>query len=285
MMFLKAFIVGGLINQNYIAVCDAEKRVIAINKEALDGGSIAAEEAEFRLTAKDENATLNGVQIGETTITEDAVSAEFNGNVTISALPDGTYELEEITAPRGFKTISTFTFVVTNGVVTTVDETTNGEVEKSEDGKTLTIKDERTKIQIDKKDITGQEEVAGATLTLTNDDLTAEQWEAIAAANTDVTASGDGIQWTSGDAAKEIASLPDGTYTLQETGNEFTANGKTYQVVTDTLTFVLEEGNVMNVTGSSDTTVKDTFDQTANKGYFYYNGDSDTNQNYIAVCD
>ena len=98
-----------------------------------------------------------------------------------------------------------------------------------------------------------------------------------------MTASGDGIQWTSGDAAKEIVGLPDGTYTLQETGDEFTANGKTYQVVTDTLTFVLEEGNVMNVTGSSDTAVKDTFDQTANKGYFYYNGDSDTNQNYIAV--
>ncbi|MCI7422122.1 MAG: hypothetical protein MSA57_02670, partial [Ruminococcus sp.] len=149
-----------------------EASTIQINKEALDGGSIAAEEAEFRLTAKDENATLNGVQIGETTITEDTISATFKGNVTISALPDGTYELEEITAPRGFKTISTFTFVVTNGVVTTVDETTNGEVEKSEDGKTLTIKDERTKIQIDKKDITGQEEVAGATLTLTNDDLT-----------------------------------------------------------------------------------------------------------------
>ena len=204
-----------------------EASTIQINKEALDGGSIAAEEAEFKLTAKDENATLNGVQIGETTITEDTTSATFKGNVTISALPDGTYELEEIAAPRGFKTISTFTFVVTNGVVTTVDETTNGEVEKSEDGKTLTIKDERTKIQIDKKDITGQEEVAGATLTLTNDDLTAEQWEAIAAANTDVTASGDGIQWTSGDAAKEIVGLPDGTYTLQETGDEFTANGKT----------------------------------------------------------
>ena len=216
-----------------------EASTIQINKEALDSGSIAAEEAEFRLTAKDEHATLNGVQIGENTITEDAVSAEFKGNVTISALPDGTYELEEIAAPRGFKTISTFTFVVTNGVVTTVDETTNGEVEKSEDGKTLTIKDERTKIQIDKKDITGQEEVAGATLTLTNEDLTAEQWEAIAAANTDLTALGDGIQWTSGNAAKEIVGLPDGTYTLQETGDEFTANGKTYQVVTDTLTFVL----------------------------------------------
>ncbi|MCI5553298.1 MAG: hypothetical protein MR378_00120, partial [Ruminococcus sp.] len=89
-----------------------EASTIQINKEALDGGSIAAEEAEFKLTAKDEDATLNGVQIGETTITEDTTSATFKGNVTISALPDGTYELEEIVAPNGFTTISTFTFVV-----------------------------------------------------------------------------------------------------------------------------------------------------------------------------
>lgn len=126
-----------------------EASTIQINKEALDGGNIAAEEAEFKLTAKDENVTLNGVQIGATKIAEDTTSATFKGNVTISALPDGTYELEEITAPNGFTTISTFTFVVKNGVVTTVSEVTNGEVE-SEDGKTLTIKDERSAIQIDK---------------------------------------------------------------------------------------------------------------------------------------
>lgn len=184
-----------------------EASTIQINKEALDGGNIAAEEAEFKLTAKDEHATLNSVQIGATKITEDTTSATFKGNVTISALPDGTYELEEITAPNGFTTISTFTFVVKNGVVTTVSEVTNGEVEKSEDGKTLTIKDERSAIQIDKRDITGENEVAGATLTLTNDDLTTEQWDAIAAADTDLTAVGNGVQWTSGDAAKNIGWL------------------------------------------------------------------------------
>ena len=44
-------------------------------------------------------------------------------NVTISALPDGTYELEEITARTDSQRFHLY-LVVTNGVVTTVDETT-----------------------------------------------------------------------------------------------------------------------------------------------------------------
>ncbi|HBD71831.1 MAG TPA: hypothetical protein DC019_05315, partial [Ruminococcus sp.] len=218
-----------------------EASTIQINKEALDGGNIAAEEAEFKLTAKDEHATLNGVQIGATKITEDTTSATFKGNVIISALPDGTYELEEITAPNGFTTISTFTFVVKNGVVTTVSEVTNGEVEKSEDGKTLTIKDERSAIQIDKRDITGENEVAGATLTLTNDDLTTEQWDAIAAADTDLTAVGNGVQWTSSDAAKNIVGLPSGTYTLKEIA---APDGYAYA---EDITFTVEKDGTITV--------------------------------------
>lgn len=54
-----------------------EASTIQINKKALDGGNIAAEEAEFKLTAKDEHATLNSVQIGATKITEDTTSATF----------------------------------------------------------------------------------------------------------------------------------------------------------------------------------------------------------------
>ena len=217
-----------------------EASTIQINKEALDGGNIAAEEAEFKLTAKDENVTLNGVQIGATKIAEDTTSATFKGNVTISALPDGTYELEEITAPNGFTTISTFTFVVKNGVVTTVSEVTNGEVE-SEDGKTLTIKDERSAIQIDKRDITGENEVAGATLTLTNDDLTTEQWDAIAAADTDLTAVGNGVQWISSDAAKNIVGLPSGTYTLKEIA---APDGYAYA---EDITFTVEKDGTITV--------------------------------------
>ena len=156
-------------------------------------------------------------------------------------MPDGTYELEEITAPNGFTTISTFTFVVKNGVVTTVSEVTNGEVEKSEDGKTLTIKDERSAIQIDKRDITGENEVAGATLTLTNDDLTTEQWDAIAAADTDLTAVGNGVQWTSSDAAKNIVGLPTGTYTLKETA---APDGYAYA---EDITFTVEEDGTITV--------------------------------------
>ena len=155
-------------------------------------------------------------------------------------MPDGTYELEEITAPNGFTTISTFTFVVKNGVVTTVSEVTNGEVE-SEDGKTLTIKDERSAIQIDKRDITGENEVAGATLTLTNDDLTTEQWDAIAAADTDLTAVGNGVQWTSSDAAKNIVGLPSGTYTLKEIA---APDGYAYA---EDITFTVEKDGTITV--------------------------------------
>lgn len=130
--------------ENAVITITNEARTIAINKEALDGGSISSRDVDFRLTALDEGGSFKEIPRAiwddDGNITSfgwkniDVDNIEIGGKTTIYALPDGTYQLEEIAAPNGFKTISTFV-VVKDGVITTVDKTTNGEVENPKMGR------------------------------------------------------------------------------------------------------------------------------------------------------
>ena len=121
---------------------------------------------------------------------------------------------------------------------------------------TTTIQDEVSKLTIAKKDITGKQEVTGAKLTLT---LTTPD-ESGATLN-DVTANirvdsrtADSITWTSGKTDAILSKLPDGKYTLKESGDAFTdtETGKTYTVIKSTMPFTEENGVVTSTTGDAD---------------------------------
>ncbi|MBR7039097.1 MAG: choice-of-anchor A family protein, partial [Oscillospiraceae bacterium] len=88
---------------------------ITISKAALGGETIADDnKAKFTLTSKTEGVDLGGVTINDgEAIAEGETSVAFDGNsAKFTGLKDGTYELEETVAPKGYTVVSTFTFEV-----------------------------------------------------------------------------------------------------------------------------------------------------------------------------
>lgn len=101
----------------------------------------------------------------------------------IKGLPAGEYTLTETKAPDGYVTAETITFTVTDTL----------EIQRVE------MKDEVTKVEISKKDITNNKELPGAELVITDSE-------------------GKEIEkWTSTEEPHYIEMLPIGTYTLTET--------------------------------------------------------------------
>ena len=163
------------------------------------------------------------------------VSVEGESHTIEGRLNAGeTYTLRETNAPNGYAYSEDITFTVNeNGRV--VDENGNET--------TVTMKD-GTVITISKKAITGEDELSGATLTLTSKDQI--DWNTIISENSGLTAVESGIAWTSGTKAMEISNLPDGDYTLQETGSTFkSTDGKIYQVTDSSLTFTIKNGLII----------------------------------------
>ncbi|MBQ8514523.1 MAG: hypothetical protein IJ496_03920, partial [Ruminococcus sp.] len=269
-----------------IIVLDQKK--ISINKEGL--GSDGTTKVEL---AEDNDATfvLSGDDLSDVTAggkkdDDKDNKITFTGNdADIAGLKAGvTYELEETVAPDGYTVVSKFKFTVDeSGSVTLVDAETNGNV--STDGKTITIKDNISQIQIDKSDVTGEKEVVGATLTLTGGP-TGIDWTEIEDNNTGLTAITGGVQWTSGTDAQIIYGLPDGEYTLAETGaadtdTTFTADGVVYKIIDKTVVFTITNGEIQADTISTEE-AKTEKDETATGGYYIYNSTED--QNLIVVC-
>ncbi|MGN1223472.1 MAG: prealbumin-like fold domain-containing protein, partial [Ruminococcus sp.] len=276
-------------------------------------GSVTLTRGSDTLTNEKAELTENGINVNGTAVADTtncnnyAISGSVLGfysgsaQTVITGLPDGDYTMKEVAAPNGYVTLeTTLTFKIKNGVVSSENKDKHYTVTSATGNLIVMADDAQSKLTIGKYDITGQTEVAGATLKLTATDV---DWSDVKLGTesgseevtftsvmdeTDITKQ-IGIQWTSGKDAVVIQGLPDGTYTLEETAAEgkTTFEGttvedgkevtKTYKIVEGSMTFTLDGGVITESTNTENTTE----DQT--DSFYYYNADA--GQNTIKVCD
>ena len=271
------------VSGNDITMKDGQKPSVTISKQAVGGGEELTG-AVLKLTAPAgtdlskvkgsySDGSTAGIETSGNTITWTSDNAK--GGVTLANLPAGVYTLEETTAPDGFtKKTEEMTFEVgADGKVGKVNGLTK-------DDNKVVMEDAASKLTIGKKDITGKQEVTGATLTLTltNPDESGATLDGVTANIRVDSRTADSITWTSGKTDAILSKLPDGKYTLKENGGAFTdaETGKTYTVIESTMTFTVENGVVTKTTGTADS-----LNDKATEGYYYY--DKTTGQ--ILVCD
>ena len=275
------------VSGNDIVMKDSAKKTISIGKQAVGGGDELTG-AELQLTvpkgvdlsqieAAYGDQSTNGIVKSDKTISWKSDGTK--GSVELTDLPAGTYTLKEITAPDGFtKKTEEMNFEVgADGKVGTVNGLTK-------DDNKVVMEDAASKLTIGKKDITGKQEVTGAklTLTLTKPDESGATLDGVTVENiknnTVDSRTADSITWTSGKTDAILSKLPDGEYTLKETGDAFTdeETGKTYTVIESTMTFTVENGVVTKTTGTADS-----LNDKAADGYYYY----DKTAGQILVCD
>ena len=234
---------------NKIVMKDSKEKYISISKQDIsdsselpgaklsvifDGDTLNADDIKLTRTNAQGNAEAlvlgNDYTIDGNTITFTSADA----STKIYGLPDGSYTLREVAAPNGYQVITDFLFAVSDGKITTEQPTDREDISVSE--AELVVKDSASEVEINKCDITGKVEVAGATLQLTVNELAegvtidwAKVMENAAIAPTVLNGNDgnqNGIEWTSADdSAQIIKYLPDGTYTLKETGGEFESDG------------------------------------------------------------
>lgn len=135
------------------------------------------------------------------------VATDDEGTIAMRHLRQGRYRMREVSAPDGY---------LTDGITHefSIDASGLAEGEKSH---SVTVADDFTKVDISKRDITNEQEIPGARLTVADErDNVIETW-------------------TSGEDEHRINALPPGTYTLTE---EMTP--QSYDQAT-TVTFVVEE--------------------------------------------
>ena len=271
------------VSGNDITMKDGQKPSVTISKQAVGGGEELTG-AVLKLTAPAgtdlskvkgsySDGSTAGIETSGNTITWTSDNAK--GGVTLANLPAGVYTLEETTAPDGFtKKTEAMNFEVgADGKVGTVNGLTK-------DDNKIVMEDDTSKLTIAKKDITGKQEVTGAKLTLklTKPDESGATLDGVAANIRVDSRTADSITWTSGKTDAILSKLPDGKYTLKETGDAFTdaETKKTYTVIESTMTFTVENGVVTDTTGDADN-----LNDKATKGYYYY----DKTKEEILVCD
>ena len=271
------------VSGNDITMKDGQKPSVTISKQAVGGGEELTG-AVLKLTAPAgtdlskvkgsySDGSTAGIETSGNTITW--TSDKAKGGVTLANLPAGVYTLEETTAPDGFtKKTEKMTFEVgADGKVGTVNGLTK-------DDNKVVMEDDTSKLTIAKKDITGKQEVTGATLTLklTKPDESGATLDGVTANIHVDSRDAKSITWTSGKTDAILSKLPDGKYTLKETGDAFTdaETKKTYTVIESTMTFTVENGVVTSTTGDADK-----LNDKATEGYYYY----DKTAGQILVCD
>ncbi len=150
---------------------------------------------------------------GKPTETGRATTGE-DGTAVLFPLKPGTYCIQEVEAPAGY---------LVNDTVHTVAIDENGLID-GEDSHTIVLENDYTKVDISKWDITNEEEVPGAQLSILDKDGKIVE------------------SWTSGETDHRIDALAPGEYTLVE---EMTPN--TYDMAS-AVTFTVEEtGEIQRV--------------------------------------
>ena len=259
-----------------------------VKKDLADKDGAALTGAKFAIYTK---LAYEAYQNGQET-TLSAIQENITDKITANLAENMEYVLVETTAPTGYATMTPISFTVNaNGQIVLSDDTREDVdvhnnavlVDTNVWTSELTAYDSKeSSITIGKYDIKKQTELAGAILTLTSENDV--DWSKVTLENSTAVLDGNkkqiGIQWISTGTDAVIKGLPDGDYTLEENGSEFTSetDKKTYKVAKGTATFTLTDGTIANTTGTTDTVDADAADS-----YFYYNG---TESNItLAVCD
>ncbi|MBO5164072.1 MAG: hypothetical protein J6B75_06450, partial [Ruminococcus sp.] len=188
---------------------------------------------------------------------------------------EGYYLLEEISAPDGYICIAKVYIHFTDGKADGIFKAENGKLVKDDrtditiNGREITVKDEVSEITFNKFDITGKEELVGAELELLDEDgkpvLDTDnkemKWK-----------SEKGKTWT-------VSGLADGKYQLRETGNPVDGDGNKYNVIESNIKFEVKDGVIVKTEYTSEN-VKDTFDENEKEGYAVIE-----NGNTVKICD
>ena len=230
---------------NRVVMLDTHKDVISINKKAIDGSTevdlSADNKATFTLTG--ENLTKSDVYVNgrKMTVTDGAITFEEN-HAEITGLTDGTYTLEEITAPDGFTVASSFTFTVTGNHLTAGEKNSTGDMYVDENG-SLVVTDSISTIEVSKEAF-GSETIASGntaafTLTALTNTLTLE---GVSVNGGNALGADTKFVDFNGNSAK-IKGLKDGIYTLREV----TAPDG-YTAVSSVFTFEVKNGVIDTAT-------------------------------------
>ncbi|HAE52072.1 MAG TPA: hypothetical protein DCG30_02305, partial [Ruminococcus sp.] len=245
-----------------------EGSVTALNSEFItsDNSTLKVNESSLTFTSQDEKTVING-------------------------LPDGFYTMKEDVAPAGFEDVeSEWTFKIIGGKIELIEigeEDASHLAQDKDDSNHLIVNDKRSSaLIISKKDITGENEVKGAVLTITTKDGSAiSELTASGAELTEITDSEDnviGYSFVSNGEDVIIEGLTAGTYVLKETaenGKSFVAeDGNEYTVIDSALEFTVDEsGNITDTNSEAD--VLDDADDSKTEGYYI------VENNAITVCD
>ena len=227
----------------------------------------------------DKAAVIKGLKNGTYTLTEEGEEFE-HGGATYTTVTSKT------------------TFTVKNGKLTAVmgddvkssanENATESYVIAGTDTNTITVCDAvkpvviTADVTVNKTDITGEKEIEGANLEITNSKI---DWTDIAAANQallPVRNGGDtiiGLSWTSGAEAVTVNGLPEGVYTLRETNDKpFEYDGATYEVIDSEITFKIDAEGKVSMTKAPKPTNENVPEQ-SDKGYAMISGKT------ITICD
>lgn len=188
-----------------------------------DGVSYLAD-AEFTITTAD--GKLNGVTLNnaDVSVQEEKTlvfKTKAEGAVRISNLAAGTYTLTESASPSGYiRDTSSFTFTVDN--TGTVAQAPNNTGNYTFSGAAVSLTDRITEFRIAKVDMTGGEQLPGATLAITKDagegakDFSNVKVEN-AKSEATVNDSEDSVTFVTSSDIAVVKGLPEGKYVLTET--------------------------------------------------------------------